>query len=115
MLHETIGDAARRRLRHELGLNVHDLQMMLPDFRYRAEMNGVVENEICAVLVARCDAEPRLNPDEVAAVRWLSWDEWVREVAEPSNGYSYWSGKETEELVRSEKFSAFKSAIGLSN
>lgn len=115
MLHETIEDAARRRLRHELGLKARDIQVLLPDFRYHAEMNGVVENEICAVLVARCDSEPRINREEVAAVRWISWDEWVREVAEPGNGYSYWSGKETEQLIRSAKFSAFRTANGFAN
>jgi isopentenyl-diphosphate delta-isomerase len=115
MLHETIEDAARRRLRYELGLNVRDLQIMLPDFRYRAEMNGIVENEICAVLVARCDREPRINPNEVAAIRWISWNEWVSEVAEPGNGYSYWSAKETEQLIQSPKFSAFRAAISLEN
>ncbi len=56
---ENTEDAVRRRLRDELGLNVDTLLPALPDFRYRAEMNGIVENEICPVYVAVTNEEPR--------------------------------------------------------
>ncbi|RYY48065.1 MAG: isopentenyl-diphosphate Delta-isomerase [Actinomycetales bacterium] len=45
---EALEDAVRRRLREELGVEVDDLRIVLPDFRYRAvDASGVVENEIC--------------------------------------------------------------------
>src|SRR5258708_22523889 len=46
---ETTEDAIKRRLQYELGLKPEKLTVVLPNYRYRAEMNGIVENEICPV------------------------------------------------------------------
>ena len=43
---ETPADAATRRLRRELGLEVQDMRMVLPDFSYRASDGRVEENEL---------------------------------------------------------------------
>ena len=57
--------AIARRADFELGLEVADLRPALPDYRYRAEFRGVVENEICPVYVwaaspaDRCPTPPR--------------------------------------------------------
>ncbi|MFG1920470.1 isopentenyl-diphosphate Delta-isomerase [Cryptosporangium sp. NPDC048952] len=69
--------AVRRRLHHELGLSVtiDEIVPLLPDFRYRAELDGIVENEICPVFGVRVDAEPVPNPDEVEEYRWVDWPE----------------------------------------
>ncbi len=107
-MHETVEAAARRRLKYELGLSGVELKMMLPDFRYRAELDGIVEYEICPVLVGCTDNEPRPNPDEVAAVRWIGWDTFVAEVADPANGYSPWAKEEVAELVVNDAFAAFR-------
>ena len=97
---ETFEAAARRRLRYELGLSVGELHLVLPDFRYRAEKDGVVENEICPVFVGFTSASPVLNPDEVNAVRWVDWQEFVVEVADPAKGYSPWAMEEVGLLVK---------------
>lgn len=66
---EEVTDAVRRHARDELGIGLADLELVLPDFRYRAvDANGVVEYEICPVYVARAVGEPVVNPDEVAEV-----------------------------------------------
>ncbi len=42
--------AIRRRLDDELGMEVGDLECVLPDFAYRAtDASGIVENEVCPV------------------------------------------------------------------
>lgn len=65
-------DAVRRYGKHELGTEVTEAQMLLPDFRYRAiDPGGVVENEICPVFGARGTAALDPNPDEVAEHRWV--------------------------------------------
>src|SRR4030095_13744394 len=71
---EPVVRAVRRRLTYELGLSPRELVPLLPDFRYRAELDGVVENEICPVYGARVAADPVLNEDEVAEFRWVDWD-----------------------------------------
>jgi isopentenyl-diphosphate delta-isomerase len=72
---EPTAEAVLRRARDELGLSLLDLRPVLPDYRYRAERDGIVENEICPVYAARADGEPRPNPAEVADVRWVRWAE----------------------------------------
>jgi isopentenyl-diphosphate delta-isomerase len=71
---EPVEDAVRRRLADELGLTPVELVPLLPDFRYWAELDGVVENEICPVYGVRVDAEPTPNSAEVEAYRWVEWD-----------------------------------------
>lgn len=65
-------DAVRRRAAFELGLSLTDLELALPDFRYRAvDASGIVENEVCPVYVARIDGDLQPNPDEVMDVQWV--------------------------------------------
>ena len=72
-------DAARRpstrRLRDELGSPPAQMALAVPDFTYRAIMaNGVVEHELCPVVVAETDDEPVLNPAEVDDAPWVGWE-----------------------------------------
>ena len=55
------------------GITLHDVRLILPGFRYRAEMNGIVENELCPVLVASTSDEPSPSADEASSTEWISW------------------------------------------
>ncbi|HLP22793.1 MAG TPA: isopentenyl-diphosphate Delta-isomerase [Microbacteriaceae bacterium] len=71
--------ALHRRAEQELGMTVSEVELALPDFRYRAvDASGVVENEICPVFVARAASEPAPHADEVAEFTWAPLDELVR-------------------------------------
>ncbi|MCX6424115.1 MAG: isopentenyl-diphosphate Delta-isomerase, partial [Actinobacteria bacterium] len=78
---ETVEAAAARRCKDELGLELTDLRVILPTFAYRAEMNGLVENEMCPVLMAVVapGAVTAPDPAEVANTKWLPWAEVVRD------------------------------------
>ncbi len=79
---EDVAESARRRLRHELGLDVEDVRVVLPAFSYTARTDALLENEACPVLVARVSGTPALRPDptEVAEVWWADWPSF-RDVA----------------------------------
>jgi isopentenyl-diphosphate delta-isomerase len=66
-------EAANRRIEQELGLSGIELINALPNFQYRAELDGIVENEICPVFIGHCTNEPTPNPLEVAATEWVPW------------------------------------------
>lgn len=69
---EAFEQAIARRAEVELGLRVHDVRMVLPDFRYRAvDDSGIVEYEVCPVFVATATGEPLPNPAEVMAFSWV--------------------------------------------
>lgn len=78
---EEIAEAVRRRARFELGLELTDLELVVPDFRYRAtDASGVVENEICPIWSARAVGDVVPNPDEVMDVAWVTPDALRRAV-----------------------------------
>lgn len=94
---ETVAAAARRRLAQELGLRDIRLHLALPDFRYRAEYRGIVENEICPVFVGLCIQEPTVNAHEVAATDWINWRAFTND--DPGFAdYSPWSKWEAAQL-----------------
>jgi isopentenyl-diphosphate delta-isomerase type 1 len=95
-------DAVVRRAGEELGVAPGDLAEILPGYRYRAERDGVVENEICPVWVGRSDPEaPSPAPGEVDALRWVDWDDFL---AELPGDYSPWSVEEARQLAASPAF-----------
>ena len=67
-------EAIRRRAREELGMEVVDIALADPDFRYRAvDASGIVENEICPIYTARLasGSVPQPHPDEVMDHAWV--------------------------------------------
>ncbi|KGM08476.1 isopentenyl-diphosphate Delta-isomerase [Cellulomonas bogoriensis] len=88
---ESFEAAVRRRSREELGMDVTDVQVVLPDFRYRAvDASGVVENEICPVFTARTSDQPRPHPDEVMDVAWVDPEDLHRAVTAAPWALSPW-------------------------
>lgn len=72
---ETFEDAIMRRARYELGLELTDIAVVLPEFRYRAvDASGVVEHEFCPVFTAVTATEPVPNPDEVVEYAWTEFN-----------------------------------------
>lgn len=97
---EALTGAVARRAAHELGLAVGGLRLVLPRFRYRAEQDGVVERELCPVLVAVVPAGVGLHPDptEVEEARWLPWQEFLTATLGGEPGWSQWCREQAGDL-----------------
>lgn len=93
---ETIEAAAKRRLKQELNLIIFHPKLV-STYRYRfADINGVVENEICPILIAKCDAYPRPNTQEVTSYKWVAWSVFLEEIQHFPQNYSPWVIEEAE-------------------
>ncbi len=91
-------DAAKRRLEFELGMTATHIEEVTP-YRYTFVRDGVMENEICPILVGFTDQEPQPNNEEVAAVRWVAWLEFLQEVESQKGLYSEWCEEEARILA----------------
>jgi len=103
-LDEPGADAVKRRLHVELGILGVEPVVVLPEYRYRAERFGVVEHELCPVFAGLFDGEPVINPDEVEAVRWVLWNDFLQEMKEKPGFYSDWCEEEVVLLNESRLF-----------
>jgi isopentenyl-diphosphate delta-isomerase len=88
---EEMADAVRRRTRYELGIDVDELSLVLPDFQYRAvDASGIVENEFCPVYTARTVDTPNPRPSEVSEFEWAKPEDVQVAVAATPWAFSPW-------------------------
>ena len=95
---EPLGDAVRRRVGQELGVTLDHLTLVLPRFRYRAVLDGVVENEMCPVYVATTSDAVRPDPDEVDDTRWEPWADFRTGVLDGTRDVSPWCRDQVAQL-----------------
>jgi len=99
-------DAARRRLKAELGLDPTVLEEAAP-YRYCFIRDGIMENEICPILIGLVESEPVLNTNEVDAVRWVTWQAFLAEIEKGPTRFSEWCVEEATILQRLPRFQQF--------
>jgi isopentenyl-diphosphate delta-isomerase len=98
---EALEAAIARRGLFELGIEVTDIEVVLPDFRYRAvDASGIVENEVCPVFRAHTDDLVLPNPDEVAEFAWVSPASLHEAAVAAPYAFSPWLGWQLEQLAR---------------
>lgn len=91
---ESVTDAARRRLREELHLENIEVKEVSP-YRYRfADIHGIIENEICPILVAYGDVKPKVDEKEVFGWKWIAWEDFLRDIILNPTSYSPWCVEE---------------------
>lgn len=96
---ESLRDAVARRLDDELGLVPTAIDLVLPRFRYRAEMpNGIVENELCPVFRVRTDGTPDPDAAEVSQATWVRWETLVAAAMGDEGAISPWCRSQVAEL-----------------
>ena len=98
---ERITDAVRRRARSELGVDLDDLWLVLPEFRYRATSStGMLENEICPVFAARTSSVTLApDPSEVEWAQWVPWAEFAASVVSGERAVSQWCAVQVPQLL----------------
>lgn len=88
-LGETNIEAGKRRLFEEMGFSV-PLQELF-SFIYKAPFdNGLTEHELDHVMVGYFEAEPTINPEEVAAWKWISLEKLEQDLSRKPENYTVW-------------------------
>ncbi len=91
---ETMPHAVERRVLLELGVEIDDLHLVLPDFSYRAcDASGIWENEVCPVFAATLNPAANLRPNaaEVMDVAWTDPAGVVAATAATPFAFSPWA------------------------
>lgn len=91
--HQRVGEsnieAGKRRLQEEMGFTT-DLKDTI-SFIYKAPFdNGLTEHEYDHILVGSFEGTPNLNPDEVAAWKWMSLEDIEKDMQENPGIYTEW-------------------------
>lgn len=86
---ESTLDAAKRRLKEEMGIET-SLEKKF-DFIYRAQLdNDLIEYEFDHVYTGQFNSNPILNLNEVSEYRWVSIHELKNEIEQHPEEYSEW-------------------------
>ena len=86
---ETYEQAAHRRLEEEMGFDC-ELEYKF-NFIYKAHLeNDLIEHELDHVFIGTFDNEPKLNPDEVMAYRWVELDDLKKDMEKNPQNYTAW-------------------------
>ncbi len=97
---EDIEESVRRRARQELGVELEELRLVLPAFRYDATMsNGIRENELCPVFTATTTDPVRPDEAEVASTEWAPWPAFRDAVMAGERAVSPWCVQQVDALA----------------
>ena len=99
---EDLENATQRRLAEEIGITTA-LQHVFT-FQYHAKYRDIgSEREMCAVFIGKSDGKIRVNPNEIADVKWMNINNLTRELALKPEKYSPWLRLEWERLMLSHR------------
>lgn len=93
---EALETAARRRLREELGVEAELREAFAFVYTARDARSGLTEREFDHVFVGELEAEPRPDPDEIDALRWIGCDDLARDVDARPERYTPWFAEVVE-------------------
>ena len=86
---ESIEAAARRRVKHEIGIDVNPAFAF--KFTYRAALDhGLIEHELDHVLTATTDEIPEINSEEVDDWKYISLKDLNEDLLRAPDGYTVW-------------------------
>jgi len=87
---EKIIDAAKRRLKEEMGIITEDI-WNVSSFIYKAILgNGLTEHEYDYVLAGNYNESPKINLKEVDNWKWVTLEELKKDIKENADKYTPW-------------------------
>ncbi|HUH46985.1 MAG TPA: isopentenyl-diphosphate Delta-isomerase [Arenibacter sp.] len=86
---ETNIEAGKRRLKEEMGIETELRELF--SFIYKAPFdNGLTEHELDHVMVGYHNGDPILDPEEVAAWKWMRPEDIKKDISAAPDKYSAW-------------------------
>lgn len=96
---ESLESATTRRLSEEMGMQCTMQEIF--HFIYKADVGqGLTEHELDHVFVGTTDAEPALNPDEVADWKYMLMDDIKSSMLQEPEKYTVWFRIAFDEVYR---------------
>ncbi|SEM05296.1 isopentenyl-diphosphate delta-isomerase [Maribacter orientalis] len=91
--HQRVGesnlDAGKRRLQEEMGFEAELKELF--SFIYKAPFdNGLTEHEYDHVMIGNFNTEPKINPEEVEAWKWMSPELVKKDITNNPKEYTVW-------------------------
>ena len=82
-------EAGKRRLQEEMGFSTELKEVF--SFTYKAPFdNGLTEHEFDHVLIGFYNDQPKINPDEVEAYKWMMLEDVKNDIKEHPENYTAW-------------------------
>lgn len=86
---ETYKQAAHRRMQEELGFDCEIISRF--HFIYKAQLGEeLFEHELDHVFTGQYDGEVFPNPEEVAAIKWISMEDLIKDIKINPENYTAW-------------------------
>lgn len=86
---ETDEEATLRTLKREYAIEDVELKN-LGGFNYFEKIGELCENEYCKLLIGTYDGEVKLNPEVGYSYRWISKEDFIKELEEKPEEYTPW-------------------------
>lgn len=86
---ETDEEATLRTLKREYGIENIELEN-LGGFNYFEKIGELCENEYCKLLIGTYDAEINLNPEVGYSYKWISKEDFLKELEQSPEEYTPW-------------------------
>ena len=86
---EELEEAVSRRLKEEAGIECEVKEIFSFVYKHRFA-EDLYEHEYDHVFLGEYDGEPVINPEEVAAFRWIRFDDLRRELEEQPEKFAPW-------------------------
>ena len=96
---ETSIDAANRRLKEEMGMEVKLKELF--NFTYKEELdNGLTEFELDHVFLGISDEIPKINTNEVVEWKYIKYDDLKNDLENNPENYTVWFRKIVERVQK---------------